>query len=504
MDEGLASPDEASPTMKAKHQAKARPGPARRPGPRGWPGVGGGKVSLIEAPPEWRATTVQVCGLWPWVVGSGTPMVGVPLGRHIFSRGTVCSDPIHWFSRARLIANPSVLVLGKPGLGKSTLVCRMCLGLEAFGYSTVVLGDLKPDYAELVAAMGGHVVSLGRGQGTLNPLDPGAAVAAADRLAGSARRELLADAHGRRLNLLAALIGLNRGAPLSDTEMAVLSTSLGILDEHHAPGDAVLSDLVAVLEEGPERLRRVTLARNDEARYRAAVDPVELSVLALCEGGLGETFAQRTSVRIDLSGPVCIDISGINEADEKLQAAVLLACWGEGFGAIAAAHALADAGLAPKRNYFVVLDELWRVLRAGRGLVDRVDALTRLNRQTGVGMALVTHTLADLEALPDQADQLKAMGFAERAGYIICGGLPAAELPKLSRVVRFSKREESLITDWASPPSWDPETAKEAPPPGRGKFLVKVGGRPGIPVELAITQTEVDLHDTNKRWDGPR
>ena len=64
----------------------------------------------------------------------------------------------------------------------------------------------------------------------------------------------------------------------------------------------------------------------------------------------------------------------------------------------------------------------------------------------------------------------------------------------------FSKREESLITDWASPPSWGPETAKEAPPPGRGKFLVKVGGRPGIPVELAITQTEVDLHDTNKRW----
>ena len=140
-------------------------GPERRPGPRGWAGAGGGKASLVEAAPEFRATTVQVCGLWPWVAGSGAPMVGVPLGRHLFTRATVCSDPINWFSRAALIANPSVLVLGKPGLGKSTLVCRMCLGLDYYGYRSVVLGDLKPDYAELIAALGGNVVTLGRGQG---------------------------------------------------------------------------------------------------------------------------------------------------------------------------------------------------------------------------------------------------------------------------------------------------------------------------------------------------
>lgn len=483
-----------------KSAKSAKPAPERKPGSRGWPGLGGGKTSLIEAPPESRGTTTQVCGLWPWIVGSGSPLIGVPLGRHLFTRATVCSDPISWFSRGGLISNPSVLVLGRPGLGKSTLVCRMALGLDYFGYRSVVLGDLKPDYAELIGALGGNVVTLGRGHGTLNVLDPGAAVAAASRLTGKARKELIADSHGRRLNLVAALVGLNRGVPLSDTEEAILSAALQIVDEHHEPGEAILTDLVQVLEEGPEALRRVTLARNDERRYRDAVDPMELSIMALCEGGLGETFAAKTSVQIDLSGPVDIDISGINEADEKLQAAVLLACWGEGFGAIAAQHALADAGLEPRQNFFVVLDELWRVLRAGKGLVDRVDALTRLNRQAGVGMALITHTLADLEALPDAADQLKAMGFAERSGYIICGGLPAKEIPRLSKVVHFSGAEENLITDWASPPSWDPESNKEAPPPGLGKFLVKVGGRPGIPLESVMTQAELDLHDTNKRW----
>ena len=35
-----------------------------------------------------------------------------------------------------------------------------------------------------------------------------------------------------------------------------------------------------------------------------------------------------------------------------------------------------------------------------------------------------------------------------------------------------------------------------------GKFLIKVGQRPGIPVHLTLTAAEhaANVHDTNKRW----
>ena len=147
------------------------------PGPRGWTMRGGGASSYVEAAPEWRGTSVQVCGLWPFIAGSGTPMVGVPIGRHLFTHATVCSDPVSWFTRAKLISNPGVVVLGLTGRGKSSLVRRMATGLAAYGVLPVVFGDTKPDYVDLIRALGGSIVRLGRGEGKLNVLDPGAATA---------------------------------------------------------------------------------------------------------------------------------------------------------------------------------------------------------------------------------------------------------------------------------------------------------------------------------------
>ncbi len=134
----------------------------RRPSARGWVGRGRGYVDLVQPAPEWRGTTVQICGLWPFAVGAGSPISGVPLGLHLDTGATVCGDPISCF-QAGIINNPSIFVLGLPGLGKSTLIRRMCVGGEGMGYLPLVLGDLKPDYVDMVYALQGQVITLGRG-----------------------------------------------------------------------------------------------------------------------------------------------------------------------------------------------------------------------------------------------------------------------------------------------------------------------------------------------------
>lgn len=70
---------------------------------------------------------------------------------------------------------------------------------------------------------------------------------------------------------------------------------------------------------------------------------------------------------------------------------------------------------------------------------------------------------------------------------------------ELGEIVGLSEREIDLVSSWSSPPGWASAGGNEEPP-GRGRFLIKVGGRPGIPIKVSITDTERDLHNTNTRW----
>ena len=43
-------------------------------------------------------------------------------------------------------------------------------------------------------------------------------------------------------------------------------------------------------------------------------------------------------------------------------------------------------------------------------------------------------------------------------------------------------------------------TGTQAVPPGRGKFLLKIGKKPGTPFEVELTAAEMDVNNTNRAW----
>jgi len=481
------------------------------PGRRGLAGAGLGAAAYLDVPSEFRGTSVQVCGLYPFVVGSGNPSVGVPIGHHTDNWGAVSFDPISWFRDANLISNPSVSVLARPGLGKSALVRHIAIGLCAAGVTPLIMGDLRPDYREMVHALGGQVITLGRGRARLNPLDPGA-IGSALRLlpAGEAADQLRGELLGRQRTLLGALVQLVRHDVLPDYEDSALAAALRVLLERGpatpgpgsrsgAPPD--IADLIACLQAKPDRVRHVLFDRGEDAEYDRLIDPLLRSLTAVTDGPFGELFSGQSTGQIDLDAPaISIDVSTISDTDSDLQAAALLAAWTEGFAAVYAAQSLADAGLAPQRLYLGILDELWRVLRAGTGMVDRVDRTTRLNRADAMGTIYVTHTLDDFAAIASEQDRAKAKGIISRTGATIIGGLTSADVDQVQAVVPLSQRERERIIAWSSPPSFNVVTGQQDAPPGQGKFLIKAGARPGVPVQTVLTPAEMALGDTNSRW----
>ena len=229
----------------------------------GWKIPYAGRAAHVTAAPEYQATTTQVCGLFPYVAGSGTPAVGTPVGRHQLWGEVVCLDPLAWL-RAGLVTNPGEFILGQPGTGKSTLVKRLITGAVATGTTALILGDTKPDYTLLTEHLGGQVIRIGRGLDRINPLDAGPLGAALRRMSGPDAQALRWEVRSRRLSLLMALCTLVRESRITNAEEVILGRAIDLLDERSQPGgQPTVTDVLQVIEEAPDTLRAA--ARADTA-----------------------------------------------------------------------------------------------------------------------------------------------------------------------------------------------------------------------------------------------
>ena len=453
----------------------------------GWRRAMAGRLPHVEPAGVYAGTTVQMCGLFPFVQGSGVPPIGVPMGRHLLSAEVVCLDPLEWVT-AGFITNPGVFLLGQPGVGKSSFAKRLITGLAGYGVPSGIPGEPKGEYSALVEHLGGQVIKVGRGLDRLNPLDAGPLGAAARRASGDAGEVLRQEVRSRRLSLLSGLATVARRGPLGNGEEVALAGAVDLLADR-LDVDPTVPDVLALLAEGPAELRAMLTTPTEET-YRAVVNEIVYTLRIMTSGSLAGLFDGPSSATLDATAPaVSVDISRLAGAGEAGVAGAMLCSW-----AWSSAMLDAAAFTGHRRRYNLVLDELWRPLRVSPGLVDHADQLTRLNRAKGASTVFITHSLADLEALSNEEDRAKARGFVERCGITVLAALPQRELARVDEVVPMSAAERDLVASWSSPTSWHPAAAH----PGRGKYLIKTGARLGVPVELTYVGVEHQLYDTDQ------
>lgn len=471
-----------------------------KPGRYGWGRPGGGDVVGKDVPPEFRGPTVQVGGLFPFSAGVSLPMVGAALGPHLEGRGIVCADPISWFAED-MINNPSAFVLGRPGLGKSTLVRHILVQLPDKGIIPLVLSDMKGEYVDIIRELGGKVITPGRGLAYVNPFDLGPLAQLLHKLTGSLRDKAIAEMTGRRNNVALGLCELALGSPLEAHEKDVLYAALRIWEGEHPDQVPIVCDVRDQIQARPRELRLLAQDRGEDERYWSRTQRVIDALNTLDEGGsMGGVFARHTTEQIDMQRPVVFDMSDIDAADAVVQAGLQLVCWSYGSAQVAASKYLADAGIEKRRTYLLVMDELWRALRAADFMVFRVDDITRLNRTMGMGQMLITHTMDDLNLDgPEGSATKKAWGFVQRSEMVFLGGLAPSEMGNLATAFSMSRREQKLVTAWSAKGKKSPD-GKDQPPPGRGKFLLKTGQDTGIPFRVQLVEAERALNETNRTW----
>ena len=291
--------------------------------------------------------------------------------------------------------------------------------------------------------------------------------------------------------LLSTPNGLGR-RPSPGEQFALTSAIRLLTDAHAGATDPVIVDVVRLLRDPPGPLLGAVMV-DDTPAFRASFAELVFALENLVSGPLAGLFDGPTTRPIDLTAKaVSVDLSSLLTADDGVIAAGMLASWAYSYGAIDAAAAL---GIS-RRPRVIPLDEMWRALRAGTGMVDSFDSLTRLNRQKGAVTIMVTHSLRDMEALPKPEDRAKAAGLMERCDTLILGACSHQELHAVAARKPLTSEEIRLISSWSNPIGTAVDGTDQQHP-GRGKYLIKIGHRIGVPAGLALHPAEQALYDTD-------
>jgi len=485
---GLVGPDPAAGRLLRRREQDRRAADRRaargvRAAPRrGHPTPYGGRAPRpYPGAAVWRATTAQLAGLNPWILGAPPPPVGVYVGYDARTGSAFSCHLVEWL-HGGLVTNPNALVTGLPGSGKSSHL-KIVFGwrLVPFGVRLFIPGDIKGEYPPLCRALGVEPVALGPGlPGRVNPLDTGP-LGRNLPAGGKDLVERLAEIHRRRLALLANMAEIRLRRRVSPFEEQILSWAL-----RQATGEAAGASILGTptIPHVHARLRDPDADAVREHRVRDVEELRELSrdvtaaLGGMVQGVLGGLFDAATTITPDWSAPiVSLDVSRLDSRGDDVVAAALscLSTWGQA--------AIDD----PRRPVTVVIrDELWRWMTLP-GMARKIDSDLRLSRAQGTIQILATHRTSDFEAVGDAGSEEVAIarGLVASCQTRLLLAQDLGPLRAIREEIGLSEAEVELVSLWG---------AAEI-----GRALWKVGSHGSYEVQLALTLTELAITATNER-----
>ncbi len=484
---GLTGPGPAADPTRGRGKAepvagrRARP-PMAVPPRRGHPVAFGGRAPRRHPGASvWRATTGQLAGLNPWVMGAPPPPVGVYVGYDARTGSAFSCHLVEWLHRG-LVTNPNALVTGLPGSGKSSHL-KIVFGwrLIPFGVRVFIPGDIKGEYPQLCRALGVDPVALGPGlPGRVNPLDPGP-LGANLPAGGKELTERLAEIHRRRLALLGNMAEIRLRRRLTPFEEQIVSEALRQATGEAAGASRLGTPTIPAVhahlrDPDPHSVREHRVESVEELR-RVSRD-VTAALGGMIAGVLGGLFDTATTIRPDWAAPiVSLDVSRLESRGDDVIAAALscLSTWGQA--------AIDD----PARPVTVVIrDELWRWM-ALPGMARKIDSDLRLSRAQGTIQVLATHRTSDFEAVGDAGSEEVAIarGLVASCQTRLLLAQDLGPLRAIREEIGLSEAEVDLVSGWG---------AAEL-----GRALWKVGSYGSYDVQLALTPTEMAITATNER-----
>src|SRR3954471_7094935 len=431
-------------------------------------------------------TSEQAGGVWPLIAGDGLPPTGALLGIDHLSGGGFSVDPIGWTLRGVAgVTNPNMIFFGAPGRGKSGTVKMFALRQMAYGYRTLILGDVKDEYEAACRAVGVEPHAVGHGlPARINPLDFGPLGNDWTRLPRPDAQRRAAMVFSRWLLLIRGLVG-SQHVPFDPTAETAVSQVIRDLTGYTSGADKMN---VTTIPQVWHALNNPTPQLIEHCRYSSAqhfLDETRLvrdALGALVNGHLAGLFDAETTVRVDWRAPIqSLSLSRLEPlGDEGIGVALTcLNSWGRAMTQVA----------EPGDLRIVIRDECWKQMRLGADAVKSLDADLRLSRNDGCIQIVVAHKPSDMLTVGDAGSQAVAIAkdLMHLCATKVLLGQDDQIGDELSDLLGLTPMAERIVTDWAT-------AAK-----GRALWLI---GSHVAKVQTVRTSIDVALTNTNDAITG--